>query len=182
MKKSFQFIVLPVAVMVFAGCAGKMVSVKDLSKRDGLMQTITINAPKGLFKAETKNKANTFALQNAAEATIKHGFKYFSIDLPVGISNTHGSLVGNAKEFIKTCNTNSTAKNLGISLLIPLPIVVSINDKCKISNSNGHGIIRIISYKKRPLNFISYDAQSVLDYLKAKKLYYRVPSGEYEEK
>lgn len=167
--------------VLLTGCGGKMVSVAKMPKQDDTMiQTININAPKALFQAETRNKANIFALQSAAEATLKNGYSYFSIDLPVGISNTKGSLANSAEKFIAECNTNSTGKELGISLF--LPVSISIKDKCKISTSGGAGAIKIISYKQRPLEFGSYDAKEVLEYLKENELYIEVPNDEYVEK
>lgn len=169
------------AMLLLAGCGGKMVSIAKVPQQDDkLVQTIKINAPKALFQAETRNKANIFALQSAAEATLDNGYNYFSIDLPVGISNTKGNLTNDAEKFIAYCNTNSTAKELGVSLF--LPVSISIKDKCKISTSSGNGIIRVVSYKQRPLEFASYDAREVLTYLKSFDLYIEVPEDEIEKK
>lgn len=171
---------------IFIGCGGPLVTVGKLPpKQNKMTQVINCEYPsKASFQAELANNTNTFALQLAAESTLKNGYKYFSIELPKGAaSNIYGSLVNTAADFIKTCNTNSSGKDLGASMLTLGLINFRIKDACHISNgASGKGAIRIISYKKQPINFASYNANAVLEYLKEEKLYTVVPEGELEEK
>jgi hypothetical protein len=186
LKEIYKFskiTVVPSLVVLFlVGCNGHMVTVAKLPEKTGIVQAITVNAPKTLMAAGRINKANIFALEAAALATIKNSCYYFSIDLPNGmVSNTHGSLINTAKDYIKTCNTNSFAKDLGVGLLTLGLFMNYSHDNCHISNNTGSGQLTIISYKEQPLNFTSYDAKDVIRYLKKDKLFVEVPKGEYIE-
>ena len=171
--------------MMFIGC-GSTISIlaKTPGENGTLTEQISFSSPKkALFQAETKNKANTFALQVAADMTIKNGYNYFSFKLPKGaISNTYGSLINTPADYLKTCNSNSSGKDLAASVATLGLFSVSIQDNCHIGNVAGNGFFEIISYKKQPLDITSYDARAVIRYYKDKKIYVAVPDSEIESK
>ncbi len=103
--------------------------------------------------------------------------------MPKGaISNVYGSLIKTSGDFIKACNSNSTGKEMTASILTLGIFSVSIKDAYHISNGAGKGSLKIISFKKQPLNYTSYDAREIIKYLKKHKLYIPVPKSEIETK
>ncbi len=183
-KNLYKTVAMGAIITLFAGCGGHMVEVGKLPKKTDMIADIKIEAPKALFQAEARNKANILAIEAAAKSTIKNGYRYFSIDLPKGaVSNTHGSLVHSAKDYIKTCNTNSTGKEIGASLLTLGMFSVTLPDSCHIASKagDGKGWLRIYAFKTQPLNYTSYDAKAVIKYLKDNKMYINIPKGEFAE-
>ncbi len=185
MKHIYKVLTIGITATIFAGCGGHMVEVGKLPQKAGMIENIKVEAPKAMFQAETRNNANILAIEASALSTIKNGYRYFSIDLPKGaVSNTYGSLVNSAKNYIKTCNTNSTGKELGVSLLTLGLVVVKLPDSCHIASiaGDGEGWLRIYAFKNQPLNYTSYNAKAVIKYLKDNKLYIKIPNGEFVEK
>ena len=176
--------VIGIVGMMFIGCGSTIYILGRIPKSDTLTQKISFSSPKmALFQAEAKNNANTFALQVAADMTIKNGYNYFAFKLPKGaISNAYGSLINTPADYLKTCNSNSTGKDLAASAATLGLFHVSIKDNCHIGNIAGNGFFVVISYKKQPLNITSYDARAVIKYYKEKKLYIPVPDSEIESK
>lgn len=92
-----------------------------------------------------------FALQGAAEVTLKYGYSYFAFDFPREIANTKGNTLHTAEEFIKACNTTTIASD-----------VLSLNtykDGCGIPMS---GKLVVIVIRKSHISFLHMMANMLL--------------------
>ena len=104
---------------------------------------------------------NTHVLQNAAWMTLNYekGYKYFAFHRPYAISNTKGSLINTAKEFMEKCVPSSAN-----------PFEVG-QGRCGWSGRGAVEGAMIVVFKEKPHDILVYDAKEVLDYLKANDIY-----------
>lgn len=105
------------------------------------------------------NKSTYAALQQAAFITKKDGKKYFSFAYPAAISNYHGSLINTPKEFIDKCEIN-----VGHVFILGL-------NACGFNIKPNKTVTQIITFNEQPNDFVAYNADEVLDYLKTNNYY-----------
>jgi hypothetical protein len=104
----------------------------------------------------------TYALiQAAALGTLKKAKKYFSIVAPEKLSNTNGVLINTVKEYGDKCAINIAQVLLGTNPCGIFP---------RRSNGRG-GFIVFTMTNKQSNDYIVWDAQKVLDDLKAMNEY-----------
>lgn len=124
----------------------------------------TWRSPSAGYNVKTRN---LHVLQNAADLTLKEGFKYFAIGRPLAISNMDGQTTMNTvEEFIEKC-TPSEAQIFEIA-----------NGKCGFDGEKVWASMIFAAYKEKPLDYLTYDAQEVKEYLISHNLY---RSDSYEE-
>lgn len=106
------------------------------------------------FTVLAYNYSTAAGLQVAAETTLKKNHKYFAFVYPQEISNIYGSLINTPEEYLKKCDINSGN-------------VFSFNlDPCNIHYRPRVANVVIITYKERPEETLTYDAEEVIKYLK----------------
>lgn len=105
------------------------------------------------------NNANATALQMAAEYTIKKGDKYFAIAYPSGLSNFSGSFIDTPQEYFNRCN-------IGIGKFLMFN-----TDPCEIHSNVDLGQLGIVTYREKPGNVLTYNANDVIKYLKKESAY-----------
>jgi len=113
-------------------------------------------SPSAGYNAKTRN---IHILQNAANLTLNEGYKYFSINRPIQISNFDGSLVNTAEDFIQKC-TPPEGQIFDVG-----------NGRCGFNGSTVTEGMMIVVFKEVPKTVLSYDAKNVVEYLKAKEMY-----------
>jgi len=179
MKKTIITLGALISVLFFSGCSKNTSAVtipsnlvcKNFGKYDdktcgvGEKDTYFIEATgdgSSFTHTVYNNSANT-ALQVAAEATLKKGHSYFAIVAPSKISNIQGNQMNTVKEFVDTCN-------IGMDDVLKVA-----NDPCEMHRT-GKGrktYISIKTFREQPHDVITYNAQNVINDLKAKELYYQ---------
>jgi hypothetical protein len=98
------------------------------------------------------NNSAKAVLQVAAKGTIDAGKSYFAISYPSVISNVDGAMINTAKEFLEKCEIN-------------LLNITYDKSPCKIMRNSRESLMMIRMYDERPNDFLTYDAQEVMDYL-----------------
>ena len=163
------------SLFIFTGCSPKvyannMVGGPWAAKGETLGRLMyvegkeTWRSPSAGYNVKTRN---IHVLQNAADLTLKEGFKYFAIGRPLAISNMDGQTTMNTvEEFIDKC-TPSEAQIFDVG-----------NGRCGFDGEKVWASMIFSVYKERPLDYLTYDANEVKEYLIAHNLY---RSDSYEE-
>jgi len=105
------------------------------------------------------NKSTRATLQQAARVTLFEKYKYFAFTHPKMISNFHGSLINTAEEYLEQCEIN-----------VGHVLVGGLN-ACQFNVKPNKTITQIIMLNNPPNDFLVYDAQQVINYLKSKDLF-----------
>lgn len=113
-------------------------------------------SPSAGYNVKTRN---IHVLQNAADLTLNEGFRYFAIARPIAISNMDGSTMNTAEEFIDKCTPSSAQ------------ILEMANGRCGFDGERLWTSIVIATFKERPLEYLTYDAQEVKNFLIAHEYY-----------
>jgi len=153
MRKMLVFIAGLIAVVLFSGCAQKVVTsnvARDYYSNNENIYLI------GSYSDFTKNKW-AFHIQEVSEFGLKHGWRYFAIAKPNRISNTKGGSFNTFEEINKFCSDNSF--------------------DCG-ENSVGVPYWKVEYFKKQPIKYVTFDAKAVIRELKQKGLYFnKIPKG-----
>jgi len=169
MLKKVSLFGLAVAAILFSGCATKYSLVlpadEKLCKKAGIQNQKCFNNAKdtdfivlgrgdvSLAATHTNiNNATKAVLQIAAKSTLDAGKAYFAISHPSIISNVDGAMINTPQEFLEKCE---------ISMLN----IMYNKSPCNIMQNNRESLIMIRMYKERPNEFLTFDAQEVVDYL-----------------
>lgn len=111
------------------------------------------------FTIPQYNNSTAAGLQVAAEATLQKKHNYFAIAYPPKLSNFHGSLINTPEGYFEACNINTGN-------------VFSFNvDPCNFHYRPRVANIVIETYKERPEDVLTYDANEILEYLKKEDLF-----------
>lgn len=113
-------------------------------------------SPSGGYNAKTRN---IHILQNTADLTLSEGYRYFSFERPVQLSNFDGSMINTAKEFIEKC-TPSEGQIFDVG-----------NARCGLNGTTVKASVLFVAFKEAPKTILSYDAKEVKAYLQENKLY-----------
>jgi len=113
-------------------------------------------SPSGGYNAKTRN---IHILQNAADLTLSEGYRYFSFERPMELSNFDGSMINTAKEFIDKC-TPSEGQIFDVG-----------NARCGLNGTTIKAGVLFVAFKEAPKTILSYDAKEVKAYLQENKLY-----------
>ncbi|ATB69081.1 hypothetical protein SJPD1_0969 [Sulfurospirillum diekertiae] len=113
-------------------------------------------SPSGGYNAKTRN---IHILQNTADLTLSEGYRYFSFERPIELSNFDGNMINTAKEFIDKC-TPSEGQILDIG-----------NARCGLNGTAMKASVLFVAFKEAPKTILSYDAKEVKAYLQENKLY-----------
>lgn len=155
------------ALFMFTGCSNKTYAIKQIgglyqAKGESLGRLMYVEgreswrSPSAGYNVKTRN---IHILQNAADLTLNEGFKYFAIGLPNAMSNMNGETMNTAEEFIEKC-TPSGAQILDMA-----------NGKCGLDGSLQWAGIVIAAYYDKPVEYFTYDAKEVKEYLISHDLY-----------
>lgn len=168
LKKALMLIFLCGIVFSFSGCVAKvfvdpLIGTEKSIKGDVVGKMIyvegkeTWRSPSAGYNVKTRN---IHVLQNAADATLNEGYKYFAIARPMEISTLENKTIMNTpQEFIEKCTPfGGQIANLG-------------NHRCGFDGEKVWAAVLIIAFKEKPLTFLVYDAKEVVDYLKANEFY-----------
>lgn len=164
MKQFSKFILLPLsAVALFTGCSVKEGYVNYRPVETGKSEiTTAVTGADGvtLLRSTMKNRAAFRVLQVTAEIAQKHGDKYFAIVEPASISNEHGNMMNTAEEYIKECGDYNFVEG------------VVLATHCEgLVNSANWGRLKVISFKEKPTNLLTYDVEAVLSVVKMNSFY-----------
>jgi len=113
-------------------------------------------SPSGGYNAKTRN---IHILQNTADLTLSEGYRYFSFERPIALSNFDGVMINTAKEFIDKC-TPSEAQVFDVG-----------NARCGLNVTTIKAGVLFVAFKEAPKTILSYDAKEVKTYLQENKLY-----------
>ena len=113
-------------------------------------------SPSGGYNAKTRN---IHILQNAADLTLSEGYRFFSFERPIELSNFDGSMINTAKEFIDKC-TPSEGQIFDVG-----------NARCGLNGTTVKAGVLFVAFKEAPKTILSYDANEVKAYLQENKLY-----------
>ena len=166
-------IALITASFLFSGCGTKYSKsfstscdpkqhTEQLCEKQGLPIIVTgvSNFSNMGFKHLEYTNSTAAALQAAAETTIKKGKKYFAIIKPAPVSAFNGSLINTGKEFMDKCSTSVA------------DIFTFQEGKCGLHQKYRFiAQMEIIAFDSQQEEVVTYNAQEVIDYLKANKLY-----------
>jgi len=167
-SKYICMVVLGISCLfMFTGCSNKTYAINQIGgeyaakgETPGRLMYVqgreAWRSPSGGYNVKTRN---IHLLQNSADLTLNEGFKYFAIGLPHEMSNMNGQTMNTAEEFIEKC-TPSEAQIFDVG-----------NGRCGLEGSIQWVGIVIATYKERPLEYMTYDAQEVRDYLISHDLY-----------
>ena len=113
-------------------------------------------SPSAGYNVKTRN---IHVLQNAADATLREGYTYFTIARPLEISTLEKQTMMNTpQEFIEKCTPmGEQVFNVG-------------NRRCGFDGEKVWAAMLIIAFKEKPLTFLVYDAKEVMEYLKTNSL------------
>jgi len=167
-----------VGMSLFSGCAVKEVDHKYFPNNNENVYKLYPGSNSISWNTRIKT-ANLLSLEEAAEDTLRRGYKYFAFTYPKTISNFNGSTMNTAKEFLAKCNGESglDAFTKGV-----LTLGIYTPNECKLFIKNGGvAVFGIKMYKKRPEKILVYDAKAVLDYLKKTGKYESTKDLEYKE-
>ena len=163
MKKRLLSTLSIVTIFFLSGCASKPKVTED-TYNGFTIPALVINVHNGAGApswAYNESKAFRNALEAAAEGTLHKGYKYFAIIEPREIANVKGSLRNTAKEIIEYCDPSS-------AMVLDFAGGNGLH-KCGVSNTRAH--MKIALFNEEQTNFTVFNAQEVLDYLKANDLY-----------
>jgi hypothetical protein len=164
-NRLFLLALAAVITLTITGCGAKpKVGYKGGYKDGSAVATIKIRNSVGT-PSWSINERNALedALQVAAEATISKGYKYFAFFSPNEISNVKaGSLINTAEEFLEKCDPSNA------DLLANIAGGVGLH-KCGVYNNSATMVI--IMHHEQQDNYVTYDAQAVVDYLKREDIY-----------
>lgn len=148
------------ATLLLSGCTSKIHSciyTDGFPKGDKEHTAIFVNAkeswrsPSAGYNVKTRE---THLLQNMADATLHHSYKYFAIVHPNNkVNNKTGSLINTPEGFLNACAP--TGAN---------PFTI-FNSPCGYSSEAAMSSAVIYVYSERPYDILTYDAQEVKDYL-----------------
>ena len=148
------------AIALLSGCTSKIYSCtyKDgFPKGDKEHVAIFVNAkeswrsPSAGYNVKTRE---THLLQNMADTTLKHSYKYFAIASPHNkVNNVGGSLINTPEGFLEACAPSSAN-----------PFTFG-NSPCGYSAEGAMSYATLYVYNERPHDVLTYDAQEVKDYL-----------------
>ncbi len=159
--KSIFFVVL--VMIFFYGCAkNNNIVLKNVDHKD----VYFIEAYSNKFSygmTHKKYENSTYAvMQQAALFTKFMKKKYFAIRSPKEVSNIYGSLMNTPAEFFEKCAVGVSGS------------LTKILDPCKIHHEPGNGWyawIEIELYDDKQHDFLVYNANEVISYLKSFDLY-----------
>lgn len=101
-----------------------------------------------------KSTRNIHVLQNAADATLNEGYKFFAFARPYALSNLNSAtMINTAEEFIDKCTTSSAS------------VLTMGNERCGFVGGATTMASAIFAFKNQPKTFLTYNAQEVKDYL-----------------
>jgi len=155
-------------IFIFSGCSPKvyannMVGGSLSAKGETPGQLMYVQgkeawrSPSAGYNVKTRN---IHVLQNMADLTLKEGFRYFAIGRPLAISNMDGATnMNTAEEFIEKC-TPSEAQIFDIA-----------NGRCGFNGTEMWVSAIFAAYKEKPLEYLTYDAKEVKEYLIANNFY-----------
>ena len=167
MKRMMIFLLGLGAMLLLSGCAASKPQVAVGYAGETILENEKVRskllAVEGLEEwrspSDGYNKAtrNINVLQNAADATLNEGYKYFAFLLPAELAE--GSMINTAEEFMDKCVPNSAS------------IFTIGNIRCGFKSDNRKIAVAIYAFKKQPKNHLTFNAQEVRDYLIQKNLY-----------
>jgi len=156
-----------IALFMFTGCSPKVYANNKVggawsAKGETPGQLMYVQgkeawrSPSAGYNVKTRN---IHVLQNMADLTLREGFKYFAIGRPLAISNMDGSTMNTAEEFVDKC-TPSSAQIFDVA-----------NGRCGFNGTTMWVSAIFAAYKEKPLEYLTYDAKEVKEYLIANNLY-----------
>lgn len=164
------------AAVLLSGCTSKIFTCtyKDgFPTGDKSHTAIFVNAkeswrsPSAGYNVKTRE---THLLQNMADTTLKHSYKYFAIAGPNNkVNNRTGSLVNTPEGFLEACAPSSAN-----------PFTFG-NSPCGYSAEGAMSFATIYVYNERPYDILTYDAQEVKDYLVKNNLWRSDGIEEYQD-
>ena len=152
------------AALTFTGCGSTFIgysSYTPIQNTKNHELTSVVSGADGLtmLTSTMKNRTAFRAFQVTTEQTLGNGDRYFSIIEPTSISNQNGNLMNTAEEYVKECADNNTVEAI-------------FAKKCLgIVNGMNQGRIKAITYKEKPDNIITYDADQALRVIKSNEFY-----------
>ncbi|MDD3466646.1 MAG: hypothetical protein PHE67_05795 [Campylobacterales bacterium] len=164
MKKSSITTLLSIsAVIILTGCSVKdgVSNYRPVDTKTAEITTAVTGADGfTMLNSTLKNRAAFRVLQVTAETAKKHGDKYFAIVEPASISNEHGNMMNTAEEYIKECGDYNFVEG------------VVLATHCEgLVNSANWGRLKVISFKEKPTNLLTYDVEAVLSVVKMNSFY-----------
>jgi beta-xylosidase len=121
--------------------------------------TIITRSDFSSFKNVTSNFISEATIQQAAAVTLKDNKKFFAFVHPRLVSNYHGSLMNTAEEFLDLCYINVAE------------FFVKGGNPCHFNIKPNKSMVQIVALNEQPNDFVVYNAQAVIDYLKANNIY-----------
>lgn len=160
-KSIMAILSIMIVVYTFSGCASKPMAISSGKYKTAPQLLIKVNNGAGVPSWGHNEKiAFANALESAATATLKRGYRYFAIVKPDVISNINGSILNTAQEILDKCLPSSAnVLNIGNAGL----------HKCGTYNTKASLLIAL--YNSNQTDFTVFDAKKVLDYLKQNDLY-----------
>ena len=155
-------LLLGVGMLAFSGCSSTYIKVKEEARNDasGRFTISTMNHEDSTYLGTVhvvKNISEKFLIQSDAEATLHFGYRYFRI---IGPFDSSDKMMTSPEELKKNCFSNGIFSSF-------VPIVPQCYGEYKYEPWSN----TIISYKQRPQDVFVFDAEEVIEYLKANKIY-----------
>ncbi len=157
MKKIALIASIVVAGVLLSGCGSKSKLIKGAGDLNGEKVDMYVvegveswRSPSGGYNITTRNAQ---MLLNAAKATIHEGKSYFAVYKPDAISNVGGSMINTPEEYIEEClPTGANITTVG-------------NARCGFDGRNVKASMLIVMFDEQPVEYTTYDAQYVIDYM-----------------
>lgn len=157
MKKTISTLVIITTAFIITGCGPKVNVIKGKQTLNDQNMTMYVvegirnwNSPSGGHNIATRNR---HVLLNAAKATKKEGKNYFAIYKPDAISNITGSTINTPEEFMEECMPSGAN------------ILTVGNERCGFDDRKAKTGMLIIMFDEQPMEYTTYDAQYVIDYM-----------------
>ncbi len=169
MRKLINIMIIAgLSALVFGGCVVKPLSIIEFDKGNKDEVFIAAFGDDSINDHTYFNNAIHSVMQQSALYTLSKGKSYFSISFPKEVANTKGSLINTMDELLDKCEQN----------MIELRFNLKTDKACQLHAKSSHGgiylgagEIGIIMYKEQPVEFLAYNANDVIKYLKEHEIY-----------